>query len=277
MICMITNVFVNNQVFNIELREENLEKIFIRSFKKELDYTIGDFVEVSKQNNKFVIDEKIARPTNFLNFFEKSEFSREELEEKIQGYVKTITNDDFRIIIDELLMTNPDFYIYPAAKTIHHAYIGGLAEHTLNILELSEFMIEKYNLNADLLKTAIILHDFSKTRELVNFGLTYSVEGNLIGHLVMIVEEIAKICERYKIENTLGIIALKHLLLSHHGQLDYGSPKEPMIKEAFILSQLDEIDAKMNILETSLKNTTKNTMSNPLMGFDKRRFLNLDL
>lgn len=272
---MITNIYINNQIFNIELRNENLEKIFLRNFKKEIEYEIGDFVEVIKQNNKQVIEKKIPRPIDFLKFFNQSKFEKEEIKSKIEKYIEKIENEEYRLIIETILNKNEDFYMFPAAKAIHHAYIGGLSEHTLNILELSEIMIEKYNLDKDLMYTAIILHDCSKVKELENYGLTYSVEGNLIGHLVLIVEEIAIVCEKYKIKNSIKIIALKHMLLSHHGKLDYGSPKEPMIKEAYILSQLDEIDAKMNVLETGLESIQENKISNPLMGFDKRRFLNL--
>lgn len=275
MIFLITNLYFNGYSNNVELRSEYLEKISIKVTDKETPYKIGDFVEVELIKNKYSIDKIIMRPKNYLKYFPNSEYSREELKDKLNKYINKISSEEFKKIIENTVYSNEDFFIYPAAKVIHHAYIGGLCEHTINLLELSDFFITKYNLDKDLMYTAIILHDYSKVKELESLGLTYSIEGNLIGHLVMVIEEITRVCLIEQIEETLRITALKHMILSHHGRLDYGSPKEPMFKEAYVLSQIDEMDAKLNLIESSLKNVEINKMSGPINAFDKRRFLNL--
>lgn len=271
---LICNIFNNNGVYSYELRNKQLDKIFIKSNEEKNKYKIGEFVEVDKYQNRLLIKDKILQPSDFLDYYPQSVFTLEERKSKLSKYIEEIKNEEYLIILEELIKEDK-FYLYPAAKAIHHAYIGGLVEHTLNMLEISQKFIEKYELNRDLLYMGIILHDYSKIEELESYGLTYTVEGNLIGHLVMCVEKISTICYQYSIQNSISIIALKHMILSHHGKLEYGSPKEPMIKEAFILSQLDEIDAKMNLINNQLNNVEVNEMSGPIMAFDKRRFLNL--
>lgn len=274
MIYLITNIYNNNNIFNIELRNDELEKIYIKSTVKVLEYQIGDYVQVKKSSGKNIIEEQVGTPENYLEYYKKGAKDYQQLYNEIISYYKKLKVEEYKILLDETIFKNLDFFKYPAAKSIHHDFIGGLAEHTLNLLNLSENLIEMYNLDKDLLWTAIMLHDYSKLKEMSHFGLTYTVEGNLIGHLVMTVEEIVKICCTYDIKNDLKMINLKHMILAHHGKLEYGSAKEPMTKEAYILSQLDEIDAKMNVLDKALEQVPKNTMTPSVLAFDRRRFLN---
>lgn len=274
MIYIITNMFFNNGSYNFELRNNNLEKVFVKSTNQELKLNFGDFVEVSKVSGKLTIINKVDTPVDYMDYYEKSKFSYNELYEGVKKYYDLIQCDEYKLILDETIFKNLDFFKYPAAKSIHHAFIGGLAEHTINMLKLSEKFIEMYDLDNELLWMGVILHDYSKIKELEFYGLNYTIEGNLIGHLIMTVEEITRICVLNGIEENNNIMFLKHLVISHHGKLEYGSAKEPMIKEAYILSQIDEIDAKMNVLEKALVNVEENKISNAINGFDKRRFLN---
>ncbi len=274
MIYIITNIFFNNGTYNIELRNDNLEKVFVKSTDQNLDLTFGDFVEVAKVSGRLSIVNKQDMPENYMDFYEKSKYSYDYLYNEFLKYYNKIQSDVYKKILDETIFKKLDFFKYPAAKSIHHAFIGGLAEHTLNMLVLSESMISMYELDRDLLWMGIILHDYSKIHELECYGLNYTVEGNLIGHLVMTVEEITRICVYLDIQEDMSIMALKHLIISHHGKLEYGAAKEPMIKEAYILSQLDEIDAKMNVLQKALLDVEENKISNAINGFDRRRFLN---
>ncbi len=274
MVYIITNIFFNNGTYNIELRNDSLEKIFVKSTNKDLGLTFGDFVEVGKVSGRLSIIDKVDMPENYMDFYEKSKYTYEYLYNEILKYYQELKSDTYKIILDETIFKNLDFFKYPAAKSIHHAFIGGLAEHTLNMLRLSNEFINMYSLDQDLLWMGIILHDYSKIKELECYGLNYTIEGNLIGHLIMTVEEITRICVNLGIKEDMSIMVLKHLIISHHGKLEYGAAKEPMTKEAYILSQLDEVDAKMNVLEKTLLEVDENKISNPINGFDRRRFLN---
>lgn len=275
MLYLITNIYKNASQINIELRNKSLEKIYIKNMDHYFDKNVGDFVEVEKKNNKHQIIEKVLKPANFLDFYPKSKYSESELQVKIYNYYEQIKNNNYKKILDELIFKNSDFFKYPAAKSIHHAYIGGLSEHTINILELSNIFIDKYNLDKDLMFTSILLHDYSKLFELQYYGLNYTIEGNLIGHLVMTVEKIIEVSILNDIEiESLDMLVLRHSILSHHGKLEYGSAKEPMTKESYILSQLDETDAKMNLIESNIKDLGENEMSSSINMFDRRRIFN---
>lgn len=271
---IILNIYNNNGIYNIEVKNKEGQKMYIKTSHKEDYYEIGNYVEIQKQAGKYQIIQKVNKPEDFLEYYNKGNYTYQQLYDELKTYYDSLTKEEYKIILDETVFKELDFFKYPAAKSIHHAYIGGLAEHTLSMLKLSENVIKMYNLDKELLWMGIILHDYSKINEMSHLGLNYTIEGNLIGHIVMTVEEIVKICVKYNIDNDLNIIVLKHLILSHHSKLEYGSPKEPMTKEAYVLGQLDEMDSKLNILDTNFVNVNKNEMTSPINVFDKRRFLN---
>ncbi|EFK06835.1 HDIG domain protein [delta proteobacterium NaphS2] len=136
----------------------------------------------------------------------------------------------------------------PAAKNFHHGYLGGLLEHTLSVCRLAAQVSDHYPaLNKDLLITAAFLHDVGKTREFSwGMNIDYTDEGRLVGHLVLGVAILDEKLGSLKDFPDEWAIRLKHLILSHHGQYDFGSPKEPKFLEAFALHLLDDLDAKIN-------------------------------
>ncbi len=144
-----------------------------------------------------------------------------------------------------------EFQQAPAAKSMHHAYIGGLLEHTLAVAKLASMLTDFYPvLDRDLLITGALLHDIGKTRELAfeTFPFDYTDRGRLVGHLVIGVEMVQD-----RIKTIPGFpedmsTRLQHLILSHHGRYEFGSPALPMISEAFVLNFLDDLDAKLNFL-----------------------------
>ncbi len=144
-----------------------------------------------------------------------------------------------------------EFTRHSAAKTVHHSFIGGLLEHTLSVTQTCDYFADHYPmLNRDLLLTAAICHDIGKVEEISDFPANdYTDEGNLIGHIVvgaeMVGERIKKIPGFPK---TLGL-ELRHCILAHHGELEFGSPKKPAIAEAFALNFADAVDAKMETLK----------------------------
>ena len=268
---LITNFYINNNFKNYELRNQEFEKINIRIPVKAI-YQIGDYVSVDIINGRPQILDKVVRPDNYLDYYKHSVHDKLVLQAKIESYVNQITNNNLKIIVEELLFKYPDFYLMPAAKTWHDNDIRALCEHTISMLQVAEKMNEVYNFNLDLVYSGIILHDLAKVKELEKLGLTYSVTGNLIGHIVMISNQVEVIATQYEIESTEEIMCLQHILLSHHGKLEYGAAKEPMTMEAFVVSFIDEFDAKMNYLESSLKEIEEGTFTGPLFGFEKRKF-----
>jgi len=154
-----------------------------------------------------------------------------------------------------------------AAKTVHHGFMGGLLEHSLSVTRLCAKMSENYDfLNRDLLISCAMLHDVGKVRELSEFPRNdYTDEGNFIGHIVigyeMVIEKIRHIPDFPEIlANEVG-----HCILSHHGELEYGSPKKPAIAEAIALSMADNMDAKLETLRECLE--AKDT--NDWLGFNR--------
>jgi len=147
------------------------------------------------------------------------------------------------------------FKMAPASKWLHHTYLGGLLEHTLSLTQLVLKNAPHYDgLNMDLLLTASILHDLGKVEELsYKRSFDYSDEGRLLGHIILGVEKVEeKIRQLPEFPKDLSTL-LKHLLLSHHGQYIWGSPKKPMTLEAVMLHYLDDMDAKINGIKQFLK------------------------
>lgn len=160
-----------------------------------------------------------------------------------------------------------------AAKSVHHGFVGGLVEHTLSVTKCCEFFASHYPiLNRDLLVSAALLHDIGKTKEIDPFPINdYSNDGNLLGHIIMGVEMVGERIS--KIPNFPPVLAseLKHCILSHHGEYEYGSPKKPAIIEAVALNFADNLDAKM---ETFLE-IIESSDSKDWLGFNRLLDANL--
>ncbi len=177
---------------------------------------------------------------------------------EIESIVNDINDEYIKKLLKNIL-ARPDikdnFKSHSAAKTMHHNYMGGLLEHTLSVTQLCLKVAEHYGkmINKDLLVCYAILHDIGKVKELSSFPENdYTDEGQLLGHLIIGTELVGE--EARKIEgfpkNTENLI--KHGILSHHGKLEYGSPKLPATMEAFVFHMIDEMDAKTKMIEDLL-------------------------
>ncbi|MDC2841682.1 3'-5' exoribonuclease YhaM family protein [Limosilactobacillus mucosae] len=166
-------------------------------------------------------------------------------------------------------------FLYPAAKSNHHAFVGGLAFHTLSILRLARSVVGQYpNVNAALLYTGAMLHDLGKTIELSGpIATQYTVMGNLIGHISLLDGEIVQACDELGFDpESPKVVLLRHMILSHHGLLEYGSPARPQLLEAEILHHLDELDASIMTIQTALNKTAPGEYTDRLFSLDNRRF-----
>lgn len=207
-------------------------------------------------------------------FFHCSPISFALVDEIIQTYLDKIQNKILKEITTNLYLKNKtSFLIWPAALKTHHNYYGGLGYHTTNMLKSAESFVQIHSfLNVDLLYAGIILHDMAKIEEFDFSQKKYLKKGSLLGHLVLgsnnIHEEAMNLGYQDKEEVTL----LKHLLISHHGFLEYGAPKKPQTSEALLLWHLDDIDAKLTALGELLEKTPSGEFSEPLSAVGKRNF-----
>lgn len=223
------------------------------------DFDAGDVVkvqgEVCRYNEKLQIKvRKIRRavPGEFVlgDFVPQSERDLDAMGTELEQWVASFTDPDLKALLQAFL-ADPAIASAlreaPAAKGLHHAWIGGLLEHILSLMGICDLAAHHYpHINRDLLLTGVVLHDIGKLREL-SWGTSfdYTMEGQLLGHisigLGMIDEKIAAIPGFPPAKRLL----VQHLVLSHHGKYEYGSPKLPMTPEAIMLHYLDDLDAKM--------------------------------
>ena len=193
---------------------------------------------------------------------------------ELNYFLKEIGNDNLRTVTIELLNKyKKQFVSYPAAKSMHHDFYSGLIYHTTTMLKIAKSLVAIYpSLNKDLLYSGIILHDLGKTIELSGpVGTTYTLEGELLGHIVIMSDEVARMADKLGIEAE-EITLLRHMILAHHGKYEFGSPKLPMIKEAEIIHFIDNIDARMMMFEKNLANVEPGTFSDKLFVLEGRHF-----
>ncbi len=184
-------------------------------------------------------------------FVETSPFDIPEMMRSLRMVLNQVADIHLKALIDRFWKDRDFMDLFkkaPAAKNFHHGYLGGLLEHTLSVCKLSAQVADHFpSINKDLLITAAFLHDVGKTREFSQeLKIDYTDEGRLIGHLVL---GVAMLDEKLRsLKNFPDELAmrLRHLILSHHGQYNFGSPKEPKFLEAFALHLLDDLDAKIN-------------------------------
>ena len=203
-----------------------------------------------------------------------SEKSTEQLFEEIMQYLFEMENPQIQRITRHILKKHQQSVLtFPAATRNHHDYVSGLADHVVSMLRLGKALLGIYpTLNKDLLYAGIILHDIGKVFELSGpIATTYTVEGNLLGHISIMVTEISKTAEELEIEGE-EVMLLQHMVLSHHGKEEWGSPKRPMIKEAEMLHYIDNIYAKMMMLDRALEKTKPGEFSERLFPLENRSF-----
>ncbi len=174
--------------------------------------------------------------------------------QEMLSLLKEVKNPYLQVLIQSFFVEDADFIkafqFHSAAKSVHHGFVGGLLEHTLSVLKLCRYYVKSYPvLNKDLLYTAAVFHDIGKLKELSTFPMNdYTDDGQLLGHIIMGVEMIdRKIAEIDGFPLKLAT-ELKHCILAHHGELEYGSPKKPALIEALALNFADNTDAKMQTM-----------------------------
>jgi 3'-5' exoribonuclease len=257
------------------------------------DFDKGDVVKVRGCATKFegVIQLKIDQLKKLPSTeFDRSDllpattFDIDELWSRLETTVSSFTEPDLKRLVT-LILADPAIRAAvreaPAAKQLHHAFLGGLLEHVVSLLTLAEKVVPHYPiLMKDLVLTGVILHDIGKIHELAwTTGFEYTLQGTLLGHIQIGASMVEKAIDALPgFPPRLKILVL-HVILSHHGKLEFGSPKLPMIPEALMLNFLDDMDAKMQTLASEFQKAARQgkgpgDMTDRIWALDQRTMLN---
>ncbi len=228
-----------------------LKIIKIRSAEASDDVDYSQFVPTAPMDAQLMYDEMLACVHRMAN-------------EDIQRLVLTIL-ESFK---DKMMY-------YPAAKSNHHAIKSGLLYHIIRMLRSGEVLCGVYpNLNKDLVLAGVILHDIEKMNEMHanELGVVedYTTEGQMLGHIIMGIKRIERVSEELGIDPELSLL-VQHMILTHHYEPEFGSPKKPLIPEAELLHYLDMIDARMYDMDKALKDLEPQSFTDPIFVLDRRR------
>jgi 3'-5' exoribonuclease len=257
------------------------------------DFDRGDIVKARGSASRF--DDRLQMKIDQLRLALPAEVDKSDmlpstccdvadLWRQLLGFVESLGNSDLKRLLTAVLDSPTLAAAYreaPAAKQLHHAWLGGLLEHVISLCMLADRVAPHYPLiDRDLLITGVILHDIGKVRELSwEIGFEYTVEGMLLGHIQIG----AALAERTMdglpdFPPKLKTLVL-HMILSHHGKLEFGSPKLPMIPEALMLNFIDDLDAKMQAVTSEFDKSARegkgpNELTNKVWALDNRQLLN---
>lgn len=226
---------------------------------------------------------RVAKPEeiDLGDFLARTAYDVEELYRKILGFIEGMKNPWLKKLTSNILI-DPKFAERfkraPAAKVMHHAYIGGLIEHVAGLCGLAKQIAAHYpELDVDLLLMAAMLHDVGKLDELCyERAVSYTVEGQLLGHIVMEVETVAKEMDAIEGFPERLKTVVQHMLISHHGEYEFGSPKLPMIREALAFHYMDDLDSKLGAIRSALAVDSGEPEWSAYSGALGRKFLRLD-
>lgn len=213
------------------------------------------------------------------DFVRTSGYSSEQMFDELFNIANAFLDSDLKLIVTTVLTDNRNALLYwPAAYKLHHALRGGLLMHTLSIVRVCEGICNVYPfIDRELLLSGAILHDIAKIQEFdVNdAGIAdgYTVEGNLLGHLAMGATQIDRYAEKLGIDRRISVL-LQHMVLSHHGEPEFGAAVRPMFIEAEVLSEIDLMDARIYEMREAVSETKPNDFSGRLWALDNRKLFN---
>lgn len=253
----------------------------------------GDFVKVRGCVSRF--DDRLQMKVELMRLALPGEVDKadmmpattydvDELWRELMGFIESFTEPNLKLLLTTVLSDPALAQAYreaPAARQLHHAWLGGLLEHVVSLLKLADRVAPNYPvLHRDLLLTGVVLHDIGKVRELSwEAGFDYTVEGTLLGHIQMGLELIEKTIDGLPDFPPRLKILVQHMILSHHGKLEFGSPKLPMIPEALVLNFVDDLDAKMQAVMSEFEKSTRegkaaDELTGKVWSLDQRQLLN---
>jgi 3'-5' exoribonuclease len=232
---------------------ENAEDIFPEIVQGEVVKVDGEVETYLERNQIRVLRVRPASPGEYdiRDMLPASDKDPDEMLAALLSYIQRIENPHLAAVVDTFYGDEGFLRLYsqaPAARRIHHAYLHGLLEHTLELLALSNTLLELYpQVDTDLLLTGILLHDIGKLREFTwELDIDYTGEGRLLGHIVIADEMVTGAITGMPDFPPELALRLRHMLLSHHGRYEFGSPRRPMTLEAIVLHHLENLSAQAN-------------------------------
>ena len=271
--------------FSVELRDAS-GQITAKKWDATLDdeqiFVTGNVISVIGETNKYrdalqlkILSAEVV-PLDEIDvdrFVKAPPISKEELINKFNNYVKSVKNEDCQKLLKYMINKFDDkLYNYPAAVSIHHEYSSGLLVHSLTMADIAAMLCPIYDADYDLVITGCLLHDMGKIIELEGpIVYKYSLEGKLLGHISIMCAEIRKAAEELKITSEVPVL-LEHMVLSHHGQQEFGSPVMPLTKEALLLSLIDNLDSKMVVVSKATEDLEPGSFSTKVFPLDNRSF-----
>ena len=260
-------------------------------YKEEIHgmYEAGELIKVrgtlSSYNGTDQMRIEKIRKTNSLDdvdiadFVPSAEYSGEAMYNELIGIANGFNDNDItKIVVDLLEESREKLLFWPAAYRLHHAIRGGLLYHTLSIVRLAQGVCEVYrSLDRDLLLGGAILHDIAKIEEYnvnaAGIATNYSVTGELVGHLVQGAMRVRETAEKLGVKEETAVL-LEHMLISHHGEPDFGVAVRPMIMEAEVLSQLDKLDATLYEMAQAVSGVEIGAFTQRMWALDNRKLYN---
>ncbi len=222
-------------------------------------FMVSGAVDINKFSNDMALQVVVQKFDDLLpedditNLLPKGNFNEKEYVTRLQNLIKTVRNPGLRALLETIFSgaIYDKFIMNPAGMRMHHAYIGGLLQHSVDVAGIAIALAEQIgNVDKDLVVAGALLHDIGKLREISSqIGFPYTNEGRLLGHIAMSVMMVQDAAAKLKLPQA-RLEQLQHILLSHHGETEKGSPVVCATKEAFIVHYADEIDAIMNQFET---------------------------
>lgn len=227
----------------------------VQSYREKLQLKVDSVAAVAKER------------VDLADFLPATHHDREAMATELQLIARSVSDPFIKKLLNYFFKKDEiwkRFQEAPAAKGIHHAYIGGLLEHSLSMAKVADMLADHYEgVDRSLLIAGVLLHDLGKVEELYmeNGIIDYTARGRLKGHLVIGSEMVGKVAAKIRDFPEDLLEQIQHLILSHHGRQEYGSPAVPMTVEAFLLNYIDELDSKMNVLEQLRRKLNSTEMS----------------
>ena len=212
---------------------------------------------------------------DLAEFVTSSWIAKDVLKEKVKDAIYSVRNEIYRkILIRFFTDYQQEFFDYPAASKNHHNFVGGLATHVVGMLDIANDLCQLYpQLNRDLLISGVLLHDIGKITELSGpIATEYTLQGKLLGHISVMNAKVAQVAQELGYADSEEETLLRHMVLSHHGKLEYGSPVMQYLMEAEVLSLIDNLDARIIALTTALSNTEEGSFTSRLFPLENRAF-----
>ena len=278
---------VNNGApyLNIELRDAsgsiNAKKWSVTSEDENI-FVAGNVIEVAAEVIKYkdVLQLKVSEgqlvpleEIDVAKFVKAPPIKKEELIKRFNAHVDSIKNPDCSALLRYFINKYQDKLLeYPAAMSVHHEYSSGLLMHSVSMADIADNLAKMYDADRDILITGCLLHDFGKMIEYVGpIVFKQTVEGKLVGHISIMSAEIINAAKELNITSEVPLL-LQHMILSHHGTHEFGSPVLPLTKEALLLSLIDNLDSKMVIVNKALETVNPGEFSQKVFPLDNRTF-----